>query len=113
MKRIGSKDWHELAKAARAIAEKRGAIDALIAEINEIRMNVHETLYDCANAAEDYYDERSDKWRDGDNGNNYATWKDAIGTACDTFDNEIEFDASEIEALEDELNNNLMQEPEA
>ena len=61
-------------------------LNGTIEAANEWRNNIHSEM-------ENYYDERSEKWQEGDAGSAYSDWKDNYGN---------EFDAVEIE-LPDEL----------
>lgn len=120
MKQISKKDWERLqaysqplqelkAKLESVIDEAQQKIEAAISEIEEKRGEVHAILDDLASEAQNYYDERSDKWRDGDAGSEYQDWISNIEAARDTYDNELSFeiDASSITDSVDEMINQL------
>lgn len=52
-------------------------LNAAIATYNEELGEARGFLEDLASEMSSYYDDRSDKWRDGDAGSAYAEWKSA------------------------------------
>lgn len=103
MKQIGAKDWARLesllkelgphkAKIEAAILAAQNTIDALLKDANETREEIRGVLEDWFNEAEAYYDDRSDKWRDGDAGQAYDAWKTNIADAQACFEMDLEID---------------------
>lgn len=78
----------EEAEKVRADAEAR--INALLSEAAEAKEEVREILDDAAMEAEAYYDERSEKWQEGDRGQAYSDWKDRLRELADAVAEDIE-----------------------
>ena len=87
------------AKVEAAQTEYRDAVSAA----NEWRDNLH-------GDAQSYFDERSEKWQEGDAGQQYSAWLDTIGTEFDESD-EID-EPEDLEAPED-VSESIEQLPEA
>ena len=64
-------------------------INTLIDTYNETLEEARGFIEDLGNAMTEYYDDRSDKWRDGDAGQAYADWKQAYE----------DFDAEDMEQV--------------
>jgi chromosome segregation ATPase len=73
-----------------ALTEEKGKVqeklDALNAKIHEVK----EWTVDLASDMQNYHDEKSERWQEGENGQNYSSWKDGYEN-LDTDDVEIEF----------------------
>lgn len=67
-----------------------GAMQRIIEQMAEHREAVREVLDDAASAAEEYYDERSEKWQEGDTGQAYTEWRDRLRELADAADEDIE-----------------------
>lgn len=50
----------------------------VIDRLNEKRDELHGILDEAASDASTYYDERSEKWQEGDRGSVYSDWKDEL-----------------------------------
>lgn len=83
--------------AARQIADAEFA--KIVAEANEKRQEVYELLDDLHREADEYFDGRSEKWQDGEKGQNYASWRDELERVRGEVEEEIE--APEIPDLEE------------
>lgn len=46
----------------------------------------HNALGTDAEDARNYYEERSEKWKEGDKGATYLAWVESLEAACDTLD---------------------------
>lgn len=66
------------------------AMDDVVRAINEKREELHELLDGAAGSAEEYYDEKSEKWQEGDRGSAYSDWKDELRRIADEVESEIE-----------------------
>jgi uncharacterized protein YukE len=64
---------------------------------NEVIENLEAWRSDIHGDMETYQDERSDKWKEGDAGQNYETWMEAYGEELSTLD---EFELPELEMPE-------------
>jgi hypothetical protein len=69
-----------------------------IAELREPLDEARGLLEDAAQAAETYYDERSEKWQEGDTGSAYCDWKNDLRSLADAAGDDI--DAPEIAEIE-------------
>lgn len=112
MLKISRKDLDRLAAAGSEISgvfddlevlRAKFAEDAanLISEAAEAIETARGIMDDEANAAEAYYDEKSEAWQDGERGQAYSEWKDRLREIADAIAEDIEFpEVSEIEAPE-------------
>jgi hypothetical protein len=80
-------------------AEFEAKVAEIVAEANAARDKAYGILDEAASDAESYYDERSEKWQEGDRGSAYSDWKDALRSLADQIEDEIE--APEIAELEE------------
>lgn len=55
-----------------------GAVERIKEQIAEAQQEAWELLDDAARAAEEYHDERSEKWQEGERGQAYAEWRDRL-----------------------------------
>jgi len=76
-----------------AVMTLRGPIEALLAEYNETLEEARGFAEDIATTAEGAFDDKSEKWQEGDKGQAVAEWKDAWAS--------IELEPIEIEWPED------------
>jgi uncharacterized protein YukE len=86
-------------------SEVATAIDALkdaLNAANEVRQELYDVMDDICNTAEGYYDERSEKWQEGDAGSAYQSWITQLETSRDAL--ETEFDADVENPVEDVVN---------
>jgi chromosome segregation ATPase len=61
-------------------------VTTLTEELNSLRQSAYEKLDQLASDAEAYYDEKSETWQDGDNGQLYAEWRSQIEEARDMLE---------------------------
>lgn len=80
------------AKIEEAFVQFRESIAPIIEEAEEERQELHGVLDDIVNAMESYYDEKSEKWQEGDAGSAYSEWKDQIDNARGYFESEMSFE---------------------
>lgn len=73
-----------------AVEEAREKINGIIAEINEAKDDAREILDDAAMEAESYWDERSEKWQEGDRGQAYDEWKNRLRELADAAAETVE-----------------------
>ncbi len=126
MKKIADHDWQKLTKAVETFRETSEKIEAARTEFdeklaalsqktNEQREIVYDVLSEYADDAEQYYDERSEKWRDSDVGQSFYDWKEEVSAAKDSFDMDVNFqilevnNTAELEAMIDALDCNIRQ----
>jgi hypothetical protein len=107
MKKIADYDWQKLTKAVETFSETSEEIEAARTEFdeklaalsqkaNEQREIVYGVLSEYADDAEQYYDERSEKWRDSDAGQSFYDWKEEVSFAKDSFDMDVNFHILEV-----------------
>jgi hypothetical protein len=65
-------------------------MDDLKRQISEAAKSAWEILDDAASAAEEYYDEKSEKWQDGDRGQAYDEWKNNLRLIADAIAEDVE-----------------------
>lgn len=53
-------------------------IEKIITELNQKRERAWEIVDQAATDADAYFDERSEKWQEGDKGQRYAEWRDEL-----------------------------------
>jgi len=103
MKKISQSDMQRIGKLRAAIEGKKAkieealekfqeAIAPIIEEAEEERQELFGVLDDIVNEMENYYDERSEKWQEGDAGSAYSEWKDQIDAARGELENEMSFE---------------------
>jgi hypothetical protein len=125
VKKISNKDWKRVSDLIAALTKSKEDIESAFAQhvaplfeqVNEQRTELQSVLDDLANAAEEHYEGRSDKWKEGDAGQAYESWKDELSSIRDDADTEIETpemfdDGSELDSLITKLNEELKQDPE-
>ena len=62
----------------------------LIAELEDPKETARGILDDAAMSAEEYYDERSEKWLESDAGEVYGEWKDNLRRLADEIAEDVE-----------------------
>lgn len=103
MKKISKSDMERIAKLREAIEGKKAKIEEaltkfqesiapIISDAEDERQELFGVLDDIVSAMESYYDERSEKWQEGDAGNAYSEWKDQIDNARAAFESEMLFE---------------------
>lgn len=70
----------------------------LVAAYEEAREEARGILEDAANEAESYYDEKSEKWQEGDRGSAYYEWVQTLRQLADGMAEELELpDTPEVD----------------
>ena len=90
------------------IEQQVSEVNELIAKYNDELGNVEELRDEIVGEMEAYYEDRSEKWQEGEKGQNYSAWKDQWEVLDITPLDDI--DAPDLD-LPDELEN-LPSEPE-
>lgn len=83
------------AKAAAVVASMNEQLERLSDEANEARQEIYDVLDDVVTQASDYYDERSEKWQEGDAGSAYQDWINTIESARDAFGDDLDLTIKE------------------
>lgn len=110
MKRIAAKTWATFSEAHAELTAVRAEIESVIAEANakledlkaranDAREMAHSALDEAATDAETYFDERSEKWQEGDAGSAYSEWKDELSNARDTLAEDLNFEIEDPDGL--------------
>ena len=87
----------EIAKLVDGLNEKIGKLNVVIETLNELRQEV-------ADSIQEFIDEKSDNWRDGERGSAYGEWSEAWGNEIEQLDEIMEIDIDLPEMVEDPLN---------
>ena len=74
-------------------------IEKIVTELNEKRQRAWEIVDAAATEADGYFDERSEKWQEGDKGQRYAEWRDELQRVAGEIEEEIE--APELPEIEE------------
>jgi hypothetical protein len=86
-----SSDVVELfAKLEEARTGFEAAAESILDEIRELQSEARGIMEDEANSAAEYYDEKSEKWQEGDRGQAYCEWKDRLQSLADDLDGDME-----------------------
>lgn len=97
MQKIAAKDVERLLRSAEEIEHLYGLIDEavqrvdakifdILVRIEAARDEAREIVENAADAAETYFDERSEGWQDGDRGRAYAEWRDRLRGIAEEMD---------------------------
>lgn len=120
MKRLSKQDRDDMAKAladieARvntldffirryndAVAEARSDVETNLELLNQAITDADELRATLADNMDNYYDDRSDKWREGDAGQAYYDWKEQWSHPFEQVELDIpyELEMPEVEAIE-------------
>jgi hypothetical protein len=120
MKRISKNDHARiddlvlrLSRAADTVDEAIAAVQSALIEANAIRGELYNVLDDLCVEAEAYYNDRSDKWREGDAGDAYQSWIYQLEATRDAVDDDfsVEIENPVLEAVTG-VENNMQGEPE-
>jgi uncharacterized protein YukE len=106
MKSISKNDRATVAKAADTIRDALAELEVerenfaataqrLVEKITEAQGDAFGVLDDAAREAEDYFDQRSEKWQDGDTGSAYAEWRDRLRSAADAMNESLDLEIPE------------------
>lgn len=110
MKKIDNKTWERFTEAHTKLSEVKDEAERLIEEViakladlaeqaNAAREEAYAALDEAANDAEAYYDERSEKWQEGEAGSLYSEWKDELASARDQLGDDLIFEIDPLEGL--------------
>lgn len=92
--------FHERAiEAQKAFDEAREAYLAAKGNVVEILTEAAEAVREIESDAQSYYDERSERWQEGDKGQAYYTWIDDIGTRASCLEVDESVDDDEIDGI--------------
>jgi len=88
MKSLTAAQQHDLLSWQEKLADAKQEIDAALSTANEKIRTYNQVLAEAelwhnpiASAMDEYYDERSETWKEGDAGNEYENWKSAWESA--------------------------------
>jgi len=87
----------EVAKLVDGLNEKIGKLNAVIENLNNIRQEV-------ADSIQEFIDDKSDNWRDGERGSAYGEWQEAWCNEIEQAEEISEVDIDLPETAEDPLN---------
>jgi hypothetical protein len=84
-------------------------------EIDDKRQEAAELMDGEASDAEQFYDDKSEKWQEGERGSTFAEWRDQLRFVADDLSNGIEWPDLELERPDwasDILNQDFEELPE-
>jgi uncharacterized coiled-coil DUF342 family protein len=87
----------EVSKLVDSLDQKIGKLNVAINALNEIRQEV-------ADSIQEFIDDKSDNWRDGDRGTAYGEWQEAWGNEIEEVSEMGDVDIDLPEMVEDALN---------
>ncbi len=58
------------------LEDLKGPVEVALGKLNDVVREANEWTSAILSDMESYYDERSEKWQEGDAGSNYSSWKD-------------------------------------
>jgi hypothetical protein len=71
-------------------------IKYIFKEIDDKRQEAAELMDGEAADAEQFYDDKSEKWQEGDRGSTFAEWRDQLRSVADDLSNDIEWPDLEL-----------------
>ena len=96
--------WGEVEAALNEFNEKRSALaedlEAKRTEVNNAIEELRSVRDEVVADQENYYDERSERWQEGERGEAYAEWKDTWESAELELVEDLELEEEELEAPE-------------
>lgn len=113
MKKLSKEQQATLDKHRDALAKAKDEFEAACNAFAEVCQDAGAALADITEGARSYFDDKSEKWQDGDAGMAYSSWLEEMEDLADTLSNT---DVSGVvdEAIENvERFDNLPSEPEA
>jgi hypothetical protein len=111
----------ELAEAViahnEAVNAARAKLDDVLTEVNEARDAIYGAIEGIKDEKQNEFDDKSERWQEGDRGQATTTWIESIEAFRDLFEDEIEVDAVEdleidLSDLESALEEGLSSEPD-
>lgn len=101
MNKLSQKDLDALASVSGEVGELFDELDSLrerfagkaqelLDRIAEAKESAREIMDDAALSAEEFHDEKSEKWQEGDRGQAYAEWRDQLRAVADAIAEDIE-----------------------
>lgn len=111
MKAIPAADWKRLSKLGDEIEALKAQFEEawqttmapILDAMNEKRDEARGVLDDFVNAAEDWRNERSEKWQESDAATEHESWLSDVSSVRDTLENEQEEEMPDLEAVEEWL----------
>jgi uncharacterized protein YukE len=92
MKRLDKKDAARLAELQSELSDAKEKLESAFENMNEAITNMEEFRGEVHSKMTDYFEDRSEKWQEGDAGQQYGEWMGRWEDSLDTLD-EIELDA--------------------
>jgi hypothetical protein len=101
MLKLSPKHVHALMDASRDISAMFDDLEALRAkfeedaqaildQISEAKEAAREIMDDAASMADEYHDDKSEKWQEGDRGQAYGEWRDRLREIADALAEDVE-----------------------
>lgn len=71
-------------------------VEAVLGRVNDLRNEAHSLIDSAYSDGEAYYDERSEKWQEGDAGSAYKDWIDGLQEKASLLDEEVTIEELEV-----------------
>lgn len=71
------------AEGQKILVDAQAALAEIIAKAEEIREEAFAILDEARNDAEAFFEEKSDRWQEGERGQLYSEWKDRLAEVAD------------------------------
>jgi chromosome segregation ATPase len=94
------------------LEEIKTPVEKALETLNEKITAANEFLSNINADQESYYDERSEKWQEGDKGSEYSTWKDQFGEEFEEVTIDFPEELEEVDCNYDNTLENLPCQPE-
>lgn len=83
-----------IAKYNETMEAAKGPVEAAVEKLNDAISAADEWRANISSEQDSYYDERSEKWQEGEAGSNYSDWKDSFSSEFEqvevSFPDELE-----------------------
>lgn len=79
-----------------ALREAQRIVDVALKDLNEKREEAAELVEELRGKAEDYFNEKSEKWQESETGERYSSWMSAIEEVGITIQDDLSLDLEEI-----------------
>lgn len=107
--KITKKDQDRIDTLTAKLAEKKQEVDAAVDALNEVRDELRGVIEDIKDEMQGQYDDKSEKWQEGDRASTTTEWIDALGEIVSELETEIE--TIDLSDLTDKLEEGVPSEP--
>lgn len=103
MKKLSAAQKKRKDELADQLSDAHSELVQVAEKYNVLREQAREFVQEIVDAQEEYYDARSEKWQEGEEGSTYATWREAWEDVLNELEEAIDEAPSEaqVDALVD------------